>query len=626
MDSIPANPSFILKIQSVASSVFGALFSRRHLAPTRQLEGTRQTTTSSSSPSAPQFRRVENPVNHQTHHYPSSSSEDNNLSKPASSLFRQLLICSAMATPYSFADNGPIPQGDPCSQLQSANVSKPIAPHRRAKRSQRERAARAVQQPNPSQEQSVHPVISTNDLSQQFKPRHEDGSVVKMDTMPSLAQRADQALLEYLDKRRITSHFLNEIDDFLTSYPELLKACPMWCYQLATLPPLDAYMFFIRGYLRPARYVDGALPSLDQLQIPDRPVYLEHSVFDAELFEFFADIGICYEILGDMDKEVALLTQDYLSGRQLNRHQLIFLAMVTYANPVDALKYYEYCYKTDFRQNRYVSYILSHLARFDPMPAPRPARPPPRSAPRAPKRSAPMNAPKGPRKAPNSARNFRNRRRPVRDQPDGLKASGVEIMRSFRKARNAMAKAADRGHDVIPVLIDCFADTVQRRSAQRPSRDELNRLCEVAYEVLEREYMTGGTRDIVELVMMLAPQARYGRAPSHFHPYVNNPTGAFYGIRSRYMRAAVNQVKTLYGKEAKTGSQPSHSLARDVKKAEYRLADLIGWYARLDGSMNKEEYEFLRTVFPHRMFEDAAEYDLINTGRLDVLLLLERWV
>lgn len=237
-----------------------------------------------------------------------------------------------------------------------------------------------------------------------------------------------------------------------------------------------------------------------------------------------------------------------------------------------------------------------------------------------------MNAPKGPRKAPKSARNFRNRRRPVRDQPDGLKASGVEIMRSFRKARNAMAKAADRGHDVIPVLIDCFADTVQRRSAQRPSRVELNRLCEVAYEVLEREYMTGGTRDIVELVMMLAPQARYGRAPSHFHPYVNNPTGAFYGIRSRYMRSAVNQVKTLYGKEAKTGSQPSHSLARDVKKAEYRLADLIGWYARLDGSMNKEEYEFLRTVFPHRMFEDAAEYDLINTGRLDVLLLLERWV
>lgn len=257
MDSIPANPSFILKIQSVASSVFGALFSRRHLAPTRQLEGTRQTTTSSSSPSAPQFRRFETPVNHQTHHYPSSSSEDNNLSKPASSLFRQLLICSAMETPYSFADNGPIPQGDPCSQLQSANVSKPIAPHRRAKRSQRERAARAVQQPDPSQEQSVHPVISTNDLSQQFKPRHEDGSVVKMDTMPSLAQRADQALLEYLDKRRITSHFLNEIDDFLTSYPELLKACPMWCYQLATLPPLDAYMFFIRGYLRPARYVDG---------------------------------------------------------------------------------------------------------------------------------------------------------------------------------------------------------------------------------------------------------------------------------------------------------------------------------------------------------------------------------
>lgn len=75
--------------------------------------------------------------------------------------------------------------------------------------------------------------------------------------MPLLARRADQELLLYLQKRRITSHFLNEIDGFLTYHPQLLDVCPGWCYQMATLSPLEAYLFFVRGYLRSAIYVDG---------------------------------------------------------------------------------------------------------------------------------------------------------------------------------------------------------------------------------------------------------------------------------------------------------------------------------------------------------------------------------
>lgn len=135
---------------------------------------------------------------------------------------------------YSFADGGPIPHGDPQSQTYTANVSKPLQP-------------------------------ATNDLSQKFKPRFEDGSEIKLEFMPSLARRADQELLDYLQKRKISFHFLNDIDAFLKRHPELLKACPSWCYQLSALSPLRAYLFFIKGYLRPARYVDGV--SIDKNQM-----------------------------------------------------------------------------------------------------------------------------------------------------------------------------------------------------------------------------------------------------------------------------------------------------------------------------------------------------------------------
>ena len=127
---------------------------------------------------------------------------------------------------YSFAEGGPIPHGDPHAQPYAANVSKPLQP-------------------------------ATNDLSQKFKPRLEDGSEIRLDSLPSLARRADQDLLDYLQKRKISFHFLNDIDDFLKRHPGLLKACPNWCYQLSTLPPLQAYLFFVKGYLRPARYIDG---------------------------------------------------------------------------------------------------------------------------------------------------------------------------------------------------------------------------------------------------------------------------------------------------------------------------------------------------------------------------------
>jgi hypothetical protein len=146
---------------------------------------------------------------------------------------------------YSFAEGGPIPHGDPHSQSYTANISRTLHHHESQ-----------ITHAHPTREApSQQP--ATNDLSQTFRPRFEDGSEIKLEFMPSLARRADQDLLDYLQRRNISFHFLNDIDDFLKRHPGLLKACPSWCYQLSVLSPLQAYLFFIKGYLRPARYVDG---------------------------------------------------------------------------------------------------------------------------------------------------------------------------------------------------------------------------------------------------------------------------------------------------------------------------------------------------------------------------------
>jgi hypothetical protein len=46
-----------------------------------------------------------------------------------------------------------------------------------------------------------------------------------------------------------------EIDQFLQGHPEI-ASCPegrTLLHQLSTLPPLQAYKYFLKGYTRPAR-------------------------------------------------------------------------------------------------------------------------------------------------------------------------------------------------------------------------------------------------------------------------------------------------------------------------------------------------------------------------------------
>lgn len=80
---------------------------------------------------------------------------------------------------------------------------------------------------------------------------------------------------------------------------------------------------------------------------------LEHHSHDPELYEHITDIGQCLELLGQLDESVWILTKEYHSGRRLNDLQFHLLTMATYAQPVDALKYYEYCYLPSVYSNRY---------------------------------------------------------------------------------------------------------------------------------------------------------------------------------------------------------------------------------------------------------------------------------
>lgn len=96
-----------------------------------------------------------------------------------------------------------------------------------------------------------------------------------------------------------------------------------------------------------------------------------------------------------------------------------------------------------------------------------------------------------------------------------------------------MAKANDRDYNLIHVLVDCFVQWIESGRATHATRNEIHRLRKFAYELIERERLTKSSKDVVDVVMQLANQARITRGPTHFYPFVKNPTGAHLGIRSK---------------------------------------------------------------------------------------------
>lgn len=65
----------------------------------------------------------------------------------------------------------------------------------------------------------------------------------------------DRELHEYLDARGVSRHFLVEIDMFIQGHPEIATCVEgrRMLRQISMLEPIQAYLFFLKGYTHPAR-------------------------------------------------------------------------------------------------------------------------------------------------------------------------------------------------------------------------------------------------------------------------------------------------------------------------------------------------------------------------------------
>jgi hypothetical protein len=170
------------------------------------------------------------------------------------------------------------------------------------------------------------------------------------------AHTRDGDLLEYLASRDISSGFLAEIDQFLRGNPEI-ATCPEGrntLTQLSSLPPLQAYRYFLKGYTRPARYVDGVVRTDDfsmPTGFPYRPLAEKH---DPELLEFFDGFDYRHDVIDRIDHEVRHGMRELAEFRPISLALRKLVCYAVWGNPVDAYKWYEYSYQNEYMPHRYV--------------------------------------------------------------------------------------------------------------------------------------------------------------------------------------------------------------------------------------------------------------------------------
>ncbi|KAF2139265.1 uncharacterized protein K452DRAFT_275420, partial [Aplosporella prunicola CBS 121167] len=182
-----------------------------------------------------------------------------------------------------------------------------------------------------------------------------------------LANSRDPTLLSYLQRRHITPNFLNEIDKFLANHPEIADYAPRFVQDFNSLTPFDAYRYFLKGYTRPARYIKDHLPEGNfVLPVGFKYERLVNAV-DEELIGFFEGHDYRYDILEEIDCQVAYFVADLQRGHLLKRADRTLVVYAIWGNPVDAYKYFEYNYQTKWLKHRYLSehIVLDDIPRQD---------------------------------------------------------------------------------------------------------------------------------------------------------------------------------------------------------------------------------------------------------------------
>lgn len=235
--------------------------------------------------------------------------------------------------------------------------------------------------------------------------------------------------------------------------------------------PLAAYLFFVKGYTRPARYVNNYLPDDDRGLLAAAGgsdfTTMKH---DDELQDFFDGYEYRWDILAKIDEEAQKLCNILMQGGRLSHAQRTLVVLAMFGNVVDAYKYYEYNYQTDWLPHRY---LPEHVMLLE----------------------LPKSQLAGP-------------------VPHHINRSGRECGRisSHHLTRARMARAHDAGVDVLDVLrrdleAECVRSGLKRWAIYEVSAEAQHRIDD------ERQHPTG--QDVVDLVMDLVPQRphrlRYSR-------------------------------------------------------------------------------------------------------------------
>jgi hypothetical protein len=134
------------------------------------------------------------------------------------------------------------------------------------------------------------------------------------------------------------------------------------------LLPVDAYRYFLRGYTRPARYIDGiVLQGEFKLPVDFRPEPLRVK-YDQELVDFFEGFEYRWDIIDRIDQEVRDACSELRMGRFVKSGLRHLVCYAVWGNPVDAYKWYEYVTISFSFDTQYLGFVVgfgTHYCRYN---------------------------------------------------------------------------------------------------------------------------------------------------------------------------------------------------------------------------------------------------------------------
>lgn len=143
---------------------------------------------------------------------------------------------------------------------------------------------------------------------------------------------------------------------FLSNNPEIAEYAPDFVQRFNSGRPVESYRIFLKGYTKPARYLNGILPTTDEETGVKLPIIIPSitGVDDIELRDFFDGYEYRMDILQKIDDEVHHLAAMLRNAGSLTFPQRHLLSLSIWGNPACAFKYYEYNYQTDWLPHRHL--------------------------------------------------------------------------------------------------------------------------------------------------------------------------------------------------------------------------------------------------------------------------------